>query len=154
MKTSAASILVRPAHRADLEHLVALLENLFSIEEDFTFNDQKQRRGLQIMLANELGCILVAEAAGRVVGMCSGQLTVSTAEGGAALLVEDVVVAEDFRGRGVGTSLMEGLAEWGRARGVSRLQLLADRNNTDALAFYTKLGWQTTALVCLRKVTL
>jgi ribosomal protein S18 acetylase RimI-like enzyme len=152
MKNSGPSILIRPAQQNDLNHLVSLLEKLFSIEEDFVFNEQLQRKGLQIMLTNELGCILVAEAAGEVVGMCSGQLTASTAEGGPALLVEDVVVHEDFRGKGIGGRLMRWLAEWGKAKGVSRFQLLADRNNTAALDFYTKLGWQTTELICLRKV--
>jgi len=152
MKPSGSTIQVRQACQDDLEHLVALLKILFSIEEDFTVNEQRQRRGLQIMLGNELGCILVVESAGRVVGMCSGQLTVSTAEGGAAMLVEDVIVHEDFRGRGIGRRLMNSLAEWGAAKGVSRLQLLADRNNSAALDFYTKLGWQTTELICLRKV--
>jgi ribosomal protein S18 acetylase RimI-like enzyme len=152
MKPSAFSVLIRSAYPSDLDHLVTLLEKLFSIEEDFTFNDRLQRRGLQIMLANELCCILVAEAAGQVVGMCSGQLTLSTAEGGAAMLVEDVIVLEDYRGRGVGRRLMDRLAEWGRAKGVSRLQLLADRNNTAALEFYKKNGWQATELICLRKV--
>jgi ribosomal protein S18 acetylase RimI-like enzyme len=33
---------------------------------------------------------------------------------------------------------------------LSRLQLLADRNNDRALDFYRKQGWTTTALVGLR----
>ena len=78
--------------------LVALLRQLFAIEEDFRIDEERQRRGLAMLLDNPQALILVAEAAGRVIGMCSGQLLVSTAEGGPALLVEDVVVAEGFRG--------------------------------------------------------
>lgn len=152
MKSATANIVIRPAHSGDLNSLVYLLENLFSIEEDFDFNERLQRKGLQIMLANELGCVLVAEAGDEVVGMCSGQLTVSTAEGGPAMLVEDVVVRKDFRGTGIGRRLMAWLAEWGKAKGASRFQLLADRNNSNALEFYKKLGWKMTELVCLRKV--
>jgi len=151
MKSPDHCIRIRPARQKDLDHLTALLEKLFSIEEDFVFNEKLQRRGLEIMIENELGCIVVAEADGMAVGMCSGQLTVSTAEGGQALLVEDVVVREEFRGKGVGRQLMQGIAEWGRAKGVSRFQLLADRNNTAALDFYLKLGWRATKLICLRK---
>lgn len=154
MKPDAPPIIIRPAHHTDLDSLVALLEKLFSIEEDFTFNEERQRQGLRMMLDNERGCLLAAEADGRVIGMCSGQLTVSTAEGGPALLVEDVVVHEDFRRKGAGRLLMEGIADWARAKGVSRLQLLADRNNRTALEFYTGLGWQITELICLRKMGL
>jgi GNAT superfamily N-acetyltransferase len=141
---------MRSAEPAELDRLVFLLAALFSIEEDFVFDEVKQRQGLSLMLENERGCVLVAEAEGLVIGMCSGQLLVSTAEGGLSLLIEDVVVDERWRGRGVGRLLMAAISDWARAKKVSRLQLLADRNNTQALDFYRSLGWQTTELICLR----
>jgi len=141
---------IRSAEAADLASLVSLLAALFAIEEDFAFDEPKQRRGLALMLENERGCVLVAEAEGRVVGMCTGQLLVSTAEGGLSLLVEDVVVQEQWRGRGVGRLLIDAISDWARVNKVSRLQLLADRNNIPALDFYRSLGWHTTELICLR----
>jgi ribosomal protein S18 acetylase RimI-like enzyme len=141
---------IRSAEAADLDRLVSLLAALFVIEEDFAFDEPKQRRGLALMLENERGCVLVAEAEGQVVGMCTGQLLVSTAEGGLSLLVEDVVVDVQCRGRGVGRLLMAAISDWAGAKKVSRLQLLADRNNVSALDFYRSLGWQTTELICLR----
>ena len=83
---------IRTAEPADLDSLVSLLAPLFAIEEDFVFDESRQRRGLALMLENERGCVLVAETEGQVIGMCTGQLLVSTAEGGLSLLVEDVVV--------------------------------------------------------------
>jgi len=142
---------IRTAEPADLDSLVSLLAALFSIEEDFVFDEPRQRRGLTLMLENERGCVLVAEAEGQVIGMCTGQMTVSTAEGGPALLVEDMVVLEQWRGKRVGRQLLESLGAWAREQGIKRLQLLADRNNAPALDFYEALGWQGTALVCLRK---
>jgi len=141
---------IRTAGPADLDSLVSLLAVLFSIEEDFVFDEPRQRRGLVLMLKNERGCVLVAEAEGQVIGMCSGQLLVSTAEGGLSLLVEDVVVDEQWRGRGVGRLLIAAISDWSRANKVSRLQLLADCNNVPALDFYRSLGWHTTDLICLR----
>ena len=146
-----APALIRPARPADLEALVDLLRVLFAIEVDFAFDPARQRQGLAMLLANDGAVVLVAEAAGRVVGMCSGQLTISTAEGGFALLVEDMVVAEAWQGRGLGRELLTVLEQWAAARKIERLQLLADRNNTAALEFYRKLGWQPTELICLRR---
>ena len=145
-----AGICIRPARPADLDDLVALLQVLFSIEEDFKFDPARQRCGLEMMFDHDGAVILVAEAESRVIGMCSGQFTISTAEGGAALLVEDVVVAEAWQGQGVGRKLMQALEQWAQAEKVERLQLLADRNNQVALKFYTTLGWQSTELICLR----
>ena len=146
-----AHTMIRPAHPDDLDALVGLLRMLFSIEADFDFDAARQRQGLAMLLAHETAVILVAEAAGRVIGMCSGQLTISTAEGGFALLVEDVVVAEPWQGKGVGRELLTALEQWAAGRKVGRLQLLADRNNAAALEFYRKLGWQGTELICQRR---
>ncbi|WP_028319061.1 GNAT family N-acetyltransferase [Desulfobulbus elongatus] len=142
---------VRPARPQDLEPMVGLLRLLFTIEEDFGFDAVKQRQGLALLLNDDRACILVAEEAGQAVGMCTGQLVISTAEGGPAVLVEDVVVAPEHRGRGTGRALMDALTGWARERGATRMQLLADKNNPPALAFYDRLGWGSTALICLRR---
>ena len=133
--------------------MVGLLDLLFTMEADFCPDPARQRQGLALLLDDGRARVLVAERADGVVGMCTGQLVVSTAEGGPALLVEDVVVDPDHRGRGVGSALLAALTEWARGRGVRRLQLLADGNNGPALAFYDRLGWRATALVC-RRLTL
>lgn len=144
---------IRPAVSSDIDALTSLLEILFSIEEDFFFNQNLQRQGLELMLTNERCCVLVADVNGQAVGMCSGQLTISTAEGGLSLLVEDVVVDTLWRGQGVGRLLMEAMNDWAMGNNVSRLQLLADQSNTPALDFYRRLGWKATKLICLRTYT-
>ena len=83
--------------------------------------------------------------------MATVQILISTAEGGHVGQVEDVVVREDCRRRGVGRRLMTALTAWADQRGLMRLQLLADRLNQQALCFYCKMGWRVTGLVCLRK---
>ena len=130
--------------------MVGLLDLLFAIEADFRPDPARQRQGLALLLDDRRAKVLVAELTDGVVGMCTGQLVVSTAEGGPALLVEDVVVDPDHRGRGIGRAMLAALADWARGRGVRRLQLLADANNGPALAFYDRLGWRATALVCWR----
>ncbi len=148
---SLSQITIRQAGFPDIENLVSLLKVLFSIEEDFVFNEELQLRGLELMLRSENACVLIAESDSKIVGMCSGQLTISTAEGGPALLIEDVVVREESRCQGTGKELLDTIALWGEKKGVSRIQLLADKNNEQALKFYKKLGWKTTQLICLRK---
>ena len=144
-------VVIRRAEVADLQSLAALLRLLFSIEEDFSFNEEKQLHGLHLMLESQSAIVLVAVVGRQVVGMCSGQLLISTAEGGAAVLVEDVVVWPESRGKGVGRMLLESVMMWAEEKDGKRLQLLADRNNQAALDFYEHLGWETTDLICLRQ---
>ena len=144
---------VRPAVPGDVAVLTTLLELLFSVEEDFQFDEARQRKGLELMIKSRSCCVLVAAAAGEVIGMCTGQITLSTAEGGPALLVEDVVVKREWQGRQVGRDLLNALNDWAIGHGISRLQLLADRKNEGALGFYQKMGWQATGLIALRKYT-
>jgi GNAT superfamily N-acetyltransferase len=144
---------IRHARYEDLDALVNLLGELFSIEADFKVDEVRQRRGLKLFLdgCGKHRCILVAEDKGRVIGLCTAQMLISTAEGGPAALVEDMVVAGPWRRKGVGRALMEEIQSWARRRGATRLQLLADRTNDDALAFYTGIGWLPTQLICLRR---
>jgi GNAT superfamily N-acetyltransferase len=133
--------------------MVSLLGELFSIETDFSIDKARQRRGLKLMLDGCLKhrCIKVAEVEGQVIGMCTAQTLISTAEGGIVALVEDVVIALQFRGQGIGRKLMESIEDWARSRGAARIQLLADRTNFSALDFYDKIGWRPTQLICLRR---
>ena len=142
---------VRPARAEEVDRLIHLLGLLFTIEEDFRVDAGKQRNGLRLLVEDDRACVLVAEICGQVIGMCTGQLVISTAEGGPSVLVEDVVVAPEHRGQGVGRALMAVLTEWANNRGATRMQLLADKNNPPALAFYDRLGWTSTALICLRR---
>jgi GNAT superfamily N-acetyltransferase len=144
---------VRPAVAEDLDALVALLADLFAIETDFRVDEERQRRGLAMMLdANDGRCLMVAEIPVKVVAMASAQALVSTAEGALAAVVEDVVVSKAWRAAGIGTRLLEALEAWARKRGITRLQLLADRDNAPALGFYASRGWRSTRLTCLRKL--
>jgi GNAT superfamily N-acetyltransferase len=143
---------IRPATTPDLDALVELLAELFSIEADFSPDPARQRRGLALMLAEpERRRVLVAECEGTVVGMVTGQLLVSTAEGGLSLLVEDMIVRQRQRHRGLGRRLLAAMEAWALERGATRAQLLADAENTPALDFYGRVGWERTQLVCLRR---
>ncbi|MCI5211178.1 MAG: GNAT family N-acetyltransferase [Candidatus Electrothrix sp. ATG2] len=144
-------IRIRQAREADLSGLVFLLEILFSIEKDFDFDADKQQQGLKLLLRQPQAEILVAERAGRIIGMCTAQLLISTAEGGLSALVEDVVVLPAWQKQGTGRRLMEAIAAWAVEQGTGRIQLLADRNNGRALGFYNQIGYRPTELICLRK---
>lgn len=146
-----AAVVVRQASCKDVDAMLELLQALFAIETDFVFDGKKQRLGIDLLLQTQDACVLVAEQAQCVVGMCTAQLLVSTAAGGLKAIIEDVAVAEACRGQGIGTKLLIAIEQWAARRGVKRLDLLADRRNNPALGFYRQLGWRQTELVGLQK---
>lgn len=144
--------IIRKAKYSDISGMIRLLRILFSIEIDFSFNEQTQQTGLEMMLDDcTTRYIMVAEQKQQIVGMCTAQILVSTAEGGIVALVEDMVVEDAHRGEGIGRDLLLAIEVWALARGVKRIQLLADQKNTPALEFYKRMDWKSTQLICLQK---
>lgn len=145
---------ITDATLADVPHLSRLLDELFSIEQDFQPNTERQIRGMTLLLSHpDRATIKVArDDAGKIIGMVSAQLVISTAEGAPSAWVEDMVVRVSWRGQGVGRGLLESLLEWAKSKGATRAQLLVDLDNEPALGYYQHLGWQTTRLGARRVV--
>lgn len=149
---SNGKILIRPARANDIPALCDLLADLFTIESGFAPSREKQGRGLRLLLENTgSSIVLVAAQEEKVLGMCSVQTVISTAEGGPAGIVEDVVVHREHRGQGIGGSLLGSALAWCTHKGITRMQLLADKDNAPALRFYFLRGWTGTGLICLRR---
>jgi GNAT superfamily N-acetyltransferase len=142
-------MIVRQATAADIAALVGLLRQLFAIEDEFAFDPAVQARGLALLLAEPRAAGFVAERNGRIIGMATAQLLVSTARGGPVATIEDVVVDAEVRGTGAGRALIEAAETWARAQGCLRLQLLADRENVAALDFYDRQKFGRTRMVWL-----
>lgn len=146
------SLSVTFAVPADLSSLADLLAELFLLESDFAPDRAKQLSGLRAILDNPaLGRLFVLRDGDEVVGMANALITVSTAEGGRVLLLEDVIVRASHRGGGAGRRLVEHVLAWAREEGMTRVTLLADQANAPALAFYLHLGFQPSAMKVLRK---
>jgi len=147
------TVVIDFANEKDLPHLVDLLAELFALEEDFQPDRDKQLRGLLTILDEpELGRLFVVRVDGKVVGMANALITISTAEGGRALLLEDVIVHRDHRGGGLGRQLVEHVLTWAKRRGIVRVTLLTDRSNQPALDFYHKQGFKDSHMAVLRKM--
>jgi GNAT superfamily N-acetyltransferase len=136
----------------DLPRLADLLAELFELESDFRPQRDKQLRGLRMILDDPaLGKLFVLRVGDKVAGMANALITISTVEGGRVLLLEDVIVNREFRGEGLGRRLVEHVMVWAREQGMTRITLLADRDNQAALDFYRKLGFASSHMTVLRK---
>ena len=143
---------IAQAETGDLGQLADLLAELFTLENDFRPDREKQLRGLHLILDNPaLGRLFVLRDRGRVAGMANLLFTVSTAEGSRVAVLEDVILRNEYRGKGLGRRLVEHVLAWAGRAGMARVTLLADRDNKAALGFYRELGFDPSAMAVLRK---
>lgn len=68
--------------------------------------------------------------------------TYSTFLGAPGIWLEDLFVAEEFRGHGIGKALLANLAKRCEAENWARLEWSVLDYNTNAISFYTSLGAQ------------
>lgn len=83
----------------------------------------------------ELDRTFVAVAAGEVVGVI---FVIESAFGFGEI---GMFVTADWRGRGVGTALVEAAIDWAKARALHKLTLSVFPHNEAAIALYRKLGF-------------
>jgi GNAT superfamily N-acetyltransferase len=140
------------ANESDIDDLVNLLSDLFTIEKDFNPDLSKQKKGLELIVKNNnTATVQVAKnIAGKVIGMVTAQLVISTAQGAASAWIEDMVVHSSYRGQGIGKKLLQRTLDWAKKNGATRAQLLVDIENTEALGYYEHLKWESTQLQARR----
>jgi len=136
---------------ADLPQLVELLGILFTQEAELNPDPQKQRRALELILAEPSRArIYVAREAGTVIAMAALHFTTSTAEGGKVAWFEDCIVRPEYRRKGIGKALLEYVIAQARAEGALRVMLLTDGDNARAHALYREIGFTDSAMLAMR----
>ena len=120
-------IVIRKLQESDVESLAAI--------EAASFSMPWSAKDFRDLIFREYCLYMVAEADGEVVG-CAG-LTNSCNEGN----IDNVVVAERFRGQGVGRKLLEVLLAEAEAQGMEAFTLEVRVSNAAAIHLYEKMGF-------------
>jgi GNAT superfamily N-acetyltransferase len=93
-----------------------------------------------------VGVLLVAEAAGEIVGVLGASWQRAIHVPGPYLTIQDLWVERRWRSRGVGAGLVESLAALARGRGVGRIEVGLPRQTFAAIAqteaFYAANGFE------------
>jgi GNAT superfamily N-acetyltransferase len=100
----------------------------------------------------EFGRIFVCDVDGVVEGMVMLLFTVSTFLGKKVALLEDMVVAPQWRHKGIGSLLINHAMEFACREGLGRITLLTDRDNNAAQQFYKSKGFAQSEMVVFRKL--
>ena len=142
---------IEPATLEDLPLMAELLADLFAHEPDFHPDQAKQLRGLRLILEKpNRGRIFVLRNSDRIIAMVNLLFTISTAEGGFVIVLEDLVVHADHRGQGHGSKLLQYAIDFAKQKHFLRISLLTDRVEGRVPDFWRKHGFVESGMVTMR----
>jgi ribosomal protein S18 acetylase RimI-like enzyme len=104
-------------------------------------SDERFEAGVRRLLAEPQTEFLIAGEPAN--GVCQLRYRYGVWYDGEDCWLEDLYVAEDARGTGVGRSLAEAAVERARERGCARIELDVNEANPAALALYESLGFES-----------
>src|SRR6266576_3381181 len=144
-------VVIEPATEADLDELSEMLGGLFSQEGDFRPDKEKQLRGLRLIFEQPSRWrVFVLRQNGAIVGMINLLFTISTAEGGFVMLLEDLVIHKKFQGKGYGSRLLQHAIDFAKQKNFLRITLLTDRPENVAQEFFRHYGFVESSMIPMR----
>src|SRR4026208_2236643 len=146
-----SDVAIEPAIAEDLDELSILLGELFSAASDLRHKQEKQLRGLRLIFEEpNRGRVFVLRRDRTIVGMINLLFTISTAEGGFVILLEDLVVHDAFRGHGYGSQLLEYAINFAKQKKFLRITLLTDRPELRSQNFFKRHGFYESPMLPMR----
>jgi GNAT superfamily N-acetyltransferase len=132
--------LVRPARREDWPRIQELHSELARFERLAPPDESEAARIAAWIFDESRVEARVAELDGRVEGLAIFYEGINSFRALPFVFLEDLVVSQAARGRGVGEALMAAVAREAVARGAARVEWAVLDWNESALRFYRRLG--------------
>src|SRR5437763_4777517 len=144
-------VVIEPATEADLDELSEMLVDLFAQEGDFRPDKERQLRGLRLIFEQpSRSRVFVLRRDGAIVGMINLLFTISTAEGGFVILLEDLVIHKEHQGHGYGSKLLQHAIDFAKQKNFLRVTLLTDRPENVAQEFFRRHGFVESSMIPMR----
>ena len=125
--------IARTLSERDLDEIVAIEQASFS-------NPWTREMYIRELQNPDVSFLYVLRISGEgIVAFCSFWLVLDEVH------INNIAVRQDFRGRGLGTALLEHVLEAGASRGAARATLEVRRSNAPARRLYEQLGFEIAA---------
>jgi GNAT superfamily N-acetyltransferase len=136
-----AEVEIAPVTAAQFEELlpmIAAYQHFYEVED---IEEERNRAFFRRFIApSEDGMLLGARENGGFAGYACLYWHLSSLRASESVLMNDLYVEADQRGRGVGRALIEASAEVARERGASHLEWATDPDNHTAQRLYDTTG--------------
>jgi ribosomal protein S18 acetylase RimI-like enzyme len=132
------TIQIRYCEVGDFEGVQKLLKQLWP---DVNSNPAELQIVFERAVASEAQKLIVAIAENSIVGFCSLTLKNNLWQAGNLGVVDELVVDNQYRAKGIGKSLMEKITEAARENKCKRIELDSSIHRTAAHQFYEHIGF-------------
>ncbi len=137
---SPMKVLIRKSVESDMVEVIRLIHELASFEEEPNAVEIDANKLVEDgFTSKKLFQCFVAEVENAIVGMALIYPRYSTWKG-SVLHLEDLIVTEKFRSKGVGTKLLTAVIQYGHQLGVKRISWEVIDWNEGAIKFYESKG--------------
>jgi GNAT superfamily N-acetyltransferase len=136
------SVEIRAAREGEADSLPALYDWLFAApgSEPPDWDPRRATVALSQAIDSHDACVLVADDAGTLVGICTVYQDLHSVRYGYRAWVEDLAVDPERRSEGIGKALLDAAKAWARERGAVHLELDSALAREDAHRFYEREG--------------
>lgn len=148
-------IKIRYAEPSERDTLIQLNQALFKYDQQFddTSNmewtqTEEAREYFAARIADDDKLALIAEHNGEILGYLVGAIEEPAffRRTGKIGSLENMLVLERHRGRGIGKQLVERFFAWAREHGCARVSVVASAANERSIKFYRECGFSDLAL--------
>jgi len=136
-------ILVREATKSDLPAIGKLLEDLTNAMDNTEGIDTGiALKTCQYVLNDTSSHFLVAARGETPVGFINFTVRQTILHRSPSALIDELIVAEEYRGKGVGKQLVQAAIEKCRQLGCCEVEVSTEKTNLKAREFYKKCGFE------------
>ena len=131
-------MVIERIRQKDLNSLMKLYKQLVDLGSDA----KAEEKTLEKVLSDDRYLILAVKDGDNIIGSAMGIICESIAICGRPFLViEDVIVDENYRRQGIAKAIFEKLDEFARERNCAYSILVSSASRTAAHSFYAKMGF-------------
>ncbi len=145
------SNILKTATLSDIESLVSLIRAYYTYDH-IAFDESEIRRGLPTLLNDpKIGQAWFIQVDGRTAGYVIATYGYDLEFGGREATITDLFLHSEYRRTGLGTRTLQAVEREVHANGASTIELRVENDNHEAIAFYSKLGFQPSERISMSK---
>jgi ribosomal protein S18 acetylase RimI-like enzyme len=141
-------ITVREAKKSDLPVIESLIKELIkTISNQKGIDIQHAVDNCKMLINDPHVCFLVAELNKTIVGFINVTIRKTMLHQGLSGLIDELIVAKEFRGKSIGNQLVLATISKCRQLGCCECEVSTEKTNINAREFYQKCGFEERGLL-------